>query len=90
MGLLDLLGEEMAELDEVFEGALIRPGLTVTGGSVLVLPDASGFDLLSSVGIRKRAPERSTAVDTARASCLGHRRGPEEESAAWEAEDDQD
>lgn len=89
-GLLDLLSEETSELDEVFEGDLVRQGLTMAGNSVLVLPDASGFDLLLSVGTQKRTPERSAAVDVARASWLEYQQEIEEELAAWESEDDQD
>ena len=62
-GLLDLLSDEMSELDEVFEGDLIRSDIALAEGSVLVLPDASGFDLLLAVGIQERTPERSAAVD---------------------------
>jgi hypothetical protein len=89
-GLLDLLSDEISELDEVFEGDLVRQDLAMAGGSVLVLPDASGFDLLLSVGIQKRTPERSAAVDAARTSWLEYRQELEEEIAAWGAEDDQD
>jgi transcriptional regulator with XRE-family HTH domain len=88
-GLLDLLSDEMSELDEVFEGDLIRSDLAVAEGSVLVLPDASGFDLLLTVGVQERTPERSAAVDTARASWMDYKRELEEEFAAWDAQDDQ-
>ncbi|MFE3458014.1 hypothetical protein ACFXKD_10745 [Nocardiopsis aegyptia] len=88
-GLLDLLSDEMSELDEVFEGDLIRSDLAVAGGSVLVLPDASGFDLLLAVGIQERTTERSAAVDAAHAFWLEYRRELDEEFAAWDAQEGQ-
>ncbi|MFI0418660.1 helix-turn-helix domain-containing protein [Spongiactinospora sp. 9N601] len=88
--LLDLLQEEVGELDEVFEADLIRTGMTVDGGSVVVLPDASGFDLLLAVAVRQRTPERSAHVDAARVAWEEHKKEIEEEIRAWEAEEEEE
>ena len=85
-GLADLLQEQVSDLDEVFEGDLIRQRLTVAGGSVVILPDASGFDLLLSVVVQERTSARSAAVDAACTSWLEYRRELEDEIAAWRKE----
>ncbi|WP_017577111.1 hypothetical protein [Nocardiopsis kunsanensis] len=62
----------------------------MTAGSVLLLPDATGFDLLLAVAVQEHTPERSASVDTARASWLEYKRELEEDYATWEADDGQD
>ncbi|MDA2809354.1 hypothetical protein O4J56_01780 [Nocardiopsis sp. RSe5-2] len=89
-GLLDLLDDTGPALQEVFEGDLLPDQLTVTNGSVLVLPDASGFDLLLAVAFQERTRERSAAVDEARASWWEYQRELEEEFAAFDMEYGQD
>lgn len=64
--------------------------LTVAGGSVVVVPDASGFDLLLGVAVQTRKSTRSAAVDAARVSWVEYQQEIEEKLAAWDQEDTQD
>ncbi|WP_143847499.1 hypothetical protein [Nocardiopsis sp. JB363] len=81
-----LLQEEVSDFVEVFEGDLIRQRLTVAGGSVVVLSDASGFDLLLSVVVQQRISARPAAVEAVRTSWLEYQREIDDEIAAWQQE----
>ena len=61
----------VAEVDEIFEGDLVRNQsfeVIGAGENVIVLRDASGFDCLLTVACKDITRARTAAIETARAS----------------------
>jgi hypothetical protein len=61
----------VAEVDEVFEGDLVRSQsfeVIGAGGNVIVLRDASGFDCLLTVTCKDITRARTAAIEAARES----------------------
>jgi enhancing lycopene biosynthesis protein 2 len=70
--LRDLLAEpgNLEAIDEIFEADLVRDCVEVIGGqqNVIVLRDASGFDVLLTVTCEEITADRTAAIDAARAA----------------------